>query len=165
MNLRAVYFPLCAFLFVASGAQAAIYSAVDASTTLSSRGVSGGSPIVRETQVIDRVKEESRIAAHIEVSFSGAQQERFVFEERGRSITQEKGVDLRTVGTFAIESGARKMSVAVLREVRKPDVFHARLLTSTGGKLSAVVTLQVNSETTLVIPGGKPTTVTIKRLR
>ena len=119
----------------------------------------------REVRAIEAINKNTQIAARIEVWFSGSQSERFVFEEGDSAVVQEKGVGLRTVGTGSIEMGARKTSVTVQREDAKPEVFHTRFVTSAGGKLDAVLTLQIGEEKTLALVGGKPTKVTVKRLR
>lgn len=122
-------------------------------------------PTATEIRAVEAINKDTQLAARIEVWFSGSQSSRFVFEESDSALAQEKGIALRTVGTASIEMGARKASVSVQREEAKPEVFHTRFMVSGGGKLDAVMTLQIGEEKTVSLVGGKPTQVTVKRLR
>lgn len=192
MNLRSRCFSICASLLVATGAHAQATTAPVQSSPILSAPLPPAPPVIpavplapgpvaaivpgapailptlptpREVRAVEAINKDTQLAARIEVWFSGSQNERFVFEEGDSAVVQEKGVGLRTVGTAAIEMGARKTSVVVQREDAKPEVFHTRFVTSGGGKLDAVLTLQIGEEKTVNLVGGKPTKVTIKRLR
>lgn len=146
MNLRSNCVFLCASLLLSAGAYAQAAGAA--------------------IPALMAAKKEARSLAQIEVSFSGSQTQRFVFEETaGAKVKHRMGVGLRTVGMGSIEMGERKTIVTVHREDAKPEVFHGHFETAGGGKLEAVVSLQVGEAKTMNLLGGKPTQVTVKRLR
>lgn len=146
MNLRSNYVFFCASLLLSGAAYAQTASAAIPASMAA--------------------KKDARSLARIEVSFSGSQTQRFVFEESADAkVERRMGVGMRTVGTGAIKMGERKTVINIQREDAKPEIFHGNFEIVGGGKLEAVLALQVGDEKTLNLVGGKPTQVTVKRFR
>lgn len=114
---------------------------------------------------IDAINQDTQLAANVEVVFSGAQQERFLFEEGPGKDVEEKGLFLRTVGFISISMGHRAIDVRVRRENTHPENLHVRVNGSNGGKLLTTFSLTIGQERTFDLVGGPSTRVTFRRLR
>ena len=132
MNVRSFFLCLCtSFVFIgAAGAQASgpvlatpLPPAPPKLPMLTPGAGVVPPPSANEMRAMDAINKDTQIASRVDVSFSGAQQERFVFEESGGAIVEEGGVALRLVGSGAMEMGARKTSVSIYREDLNPEVF------------------------------------------
>lgn len=155
MTLLSNSFSFCVGLVLAVAAQAQAPDGV--SETMVRQDVES----YRATSLV----QNTHSTARIEVMFSGSQSDRFIFDENAGAVFQHKGLAMRTVGMADIEMGARKTRVGVMREDAKPEMFHTHFDTAGGGTVNAVLALQVGEEKTVSLVGGKPTKVTVKRLR